>query len=66
MAQGVATVVGVGAVHVAPRWSSFTDSYGSAGADSASWAVIIAMMVTGCVLAISAAALRLAPALRNG
>ncbi len=66
MAQGVATVVGVGAVHVAPRWSPFTDSYTSAGADIASWAVIIAMMVTGCVLAVSAAALRPAPALQNG
>lgn len=66
MAQGVATLVGVGAVHVAPRWSPFTDSYTSAGADIASWAIIIAMMVTGCALAVSAAALRPAPALRNG
>lgn len=55
LAQGVATVVGVGAVHVAPQWSSFTDSYGAAGADAASWAIIITMMVTGGVLAFSAA-----------
>ena len=53
--QGVATNVGVVAVHVAPAWSSFTDSYGAAGADTASWAIIIAMMATGCTLAVCAA-----------
>lgn len=66
MAQGVATLVGVGAVHVAPRWSPSTDSYTSAGADIASWAIIIAMVVTGCALAVSSATLRPAPALPNG
>lgn len=65
VAQGVATVLGVGAVHVAPNWSPFTDSYGSAGADTTSWAIIIAMMVAGCALALSAALSRPAAALRN-
>jgi hypothetical protein len=66
VAQGVATVVGVGAVHVAPAWSPFADSYGAAGADAASWAIIIAMMGMGCALALWAACSRPGPALRNG
>ena len=55
MAQGVAAVVGVGAVHAAPQWSTVTDSYGAADADALSWAIIIAMMGAGAVLAVAAA-----------
>lgn len=54
MAQGVATVVGVGAVHVAPQWSHLTDSYAAANADVLSWAIILAMMLSGLVLTIVA------------
>lgn len=55
MAQGVAAVVGVGAVHAAPQWSTVTDSYGAADADALSWAIIIAMMGAGALLAVVAA-----------
>lgn len=58
VAQGVATVVGVGIVHVAPDWSSFTDSYSAARADLVSWTIVIAMVVLGAVLAVEAARLR--------
>ncbi len=54
MAQGVATVVGVGAVHVAPQWSHLTDSYAAANADALSWVIILAMMLSGLVLIIVA------------
>lgn len=53
--QGVATIVGVGAVHVAPQWSSVTDSYSAARADVLSWSIILAMMLAGAVLALAAA-----------
>ncbi len=53
--QGVATIVGVGAVHVAPQWASVTDSYSAARADAFSWAIILAMMSAGAVLALAAA-----------
>ncbi|MEA2900602.1 MAG: hypothetical protein QOH36_489 [Actinomycetota bacterium] len=52
--QGVATIVGVAAVHVAPQWSSVTDSYGAAHADLLSWAIIAAMMTAGLTLALVA------------
>ncbi len=54
IAEGVATIVGVGAVHAAPQWSSVTDSYSAAHADIVSWAVIIAMMLAGLALALLA------------
>lgn len=50
-AQGVATIVGVGVVHVAPQWSTVTDSYSAAHADVVSWGIIIAMMLAGLALA---------------
>lgn len=52
VAQGVATIVGVGAVHVAPQWSSLTDSYSAAHADALSWAIVVAMMLTGLALVV--------------
>ncbi len=55
IAQGVATIVGVGAVHAAPQWSTVTDSYSAARADIVSWAIIVAMMLTGLTLALVAA-----------
>lgn len=54
VAEGMATIVGVGAVHAAPQWSSVTDSYSAAHADIVSWAIIIAMMLTGLALALEA------------
>jgi len=54
-AQGVATVVGVAAVHVVPRWASVTDPYSAAHADALSWAIISMMMLMGAVLAATAA-----------
>ncbi|HEX7277300.1 MAG TPA: hypothetical protein VF244_07985 [Acidimicrobiales bacterium] len=54
VAQGIATVVGVGVVHAAPYWSSLADSYGAAHVDALSWAVILAMMAAGAVLAVLA------------
>lgn len=54
MAQGITTVVGVGAVHVAPEWSHLADSYAAADADALSWLVILAMMLAGLALTIAA------------
>jgi len=56
VAQGVATIVGVGAVHVAPQWSSLTDSYSAAHADALSWAIIVTMMLAGVALVVLGAA----------
>lgn len=55
IAQGVATVVGVAAVHAAPQWSGVTDSYAAADVDALSWVVILAMMCAGLLLAVVAA-----------
>ncbi len=54
-AQGLATILGVGAVHVAPQWSAFTDSYSAAHVDGLSWAIVVAVMPAGLVLAVAAA-----------
>jgi hypothetical protein len=54
-AQGVATIVGVGAVHVAPKWSSLADSYSATHADALSWVIILAMMLCGLALAVISA-----------
>lgn len=56
IAQGGATVIGVGVVHAAPQWSAFTDSYGAAHVDALSWAIVLAMMAAGLALAVAAAA----------
>ncbi len=50
-ALGVSTVLGVGAVHVAPRRSLFSDSYSAARADLLSWSIIVLMMLVGGALA---------------
>lgn len=49
---GLATVVGVGVVHVAPRRSVLSDSYTAARADILSWLIIAAMMLLGLLLAL--------------
>lgn len=54
IAEGVATIVGVGAVHAAPQRSSVTDSYSAAHADIVSWVIIVAMMLTGLLLVLVA------------
>jgi hypothetical protein len=54
VAEGVATIVGVGAVHAAPQWSTVTDSYTAAHADIVSWLIILAMMSTGLLLVLAA------------
>ncbi len=56
VAQGATTIVGVGAVHVAPRWSTVSDPYAAAGADIVSWLIIVAMMSAGLVLVVVAMA----------
>ncbi len=53
---GVATVLGVAVVHVAPPRSFFSDSYSAAHADALSWAIIVLMMLGG--LAMTLAGLR--------
>lgn len=58
---GFGTIIGVGAVHVAPSWWFLSDSYGEAGVDAFSWAVIIAMMLVGAWLIATA----LSPARAN-
>lgn len=52
VAVGIATVLGVGVVHVAPRHALLSDSYSSAHADALSWAIVILMMLAGAVLAV--------------
>jgi hypothetical protein len=54
VAQGAATVVGVGVVHAAPQRSDLTDSYSAAHVDPLSWLIIVAMMVTGLALTVVA------------
>ncbi len=49
---GLATVLGVAAVHVAPRRSLLSDSYSHADADALSWGIIILMMFAGLALAL--------------
>lgn len=49
---GIGTVIGVIAVHVAPNWWPLSDSYGDAGVDMLSWAIIIGMILVGAVLAV--------------
>lgn len=46
------TVVGVAAVNALPQWTNPADSYAAAHADAFSWAIIVAMMVLGLVLAV--------------
>ncbi len=53
VAVGIATVLGVAAVHVAPRRSFFSDSYSAAQADALSWAIIILMMLAGVALTLA-------------
>ena len=55
VAQGVVTVVGVAAIHVAPSWSSLTDPYSAAHADALSWAIILTMMLLAAALALTGA-----------
>jgi len=55
VAQGVATIVGVGVVHAGPQWSTVSDSYSAAHADFVSWAIIFAMMLAELALALVAA-----------
>ncbi len=52
---GVSTVVGVAAVHVAPRHPLVSDSYGAAHVDALSWLVITSMMAVGLAVAIAGA-----------
>ena len=49
---GAATLVGVAGVHVAPHRSFFSDPYPAAHADLVSWAIIVAMIATGVVMAL--------------
>jgi hypothetical protein len=51
---GLGTIIGVAAVHVVPSWWFLSDSYGEAGVDALSWAVIIAMMLVGAWLTATA------------
>jgi len=53
--QGVATVVGVGAVHAGSQWAGATDSYSAAHADGISWIIIVAMMLAGLTLVVISA-----------
>ncbi len=52
LSVGIATVLGVGAVHVAPSRPFFSDSYSAAHADVLSWTIIILMMLAGLALAL--------------
>lgn len=58
---GAATFVGVAGVHVARHRSFFSDPYPAAHADLVSWAIIVAMIVTGGSWHSSAGGARPAP-----
>jgi hypothetical protein len=51
---GLATVVGVSIVHVAPPRPLLSDSYAAARADALSWVIIAAMVLVGLLLALTA------------
>lgn len=51
---GLSTVVGVASVHVAPARPFLSDSYGAAGADALSWAIVVLMMCAGLAMAVLA------------
>lgn len=53
VAVGFGTIAGVLAVHVAPHWWLFSDSYAEADADLTSWVIIFAMMAMGLWLGVT-------------
>jgi hypothetical protein len=49
---GAATVVGIVAIHLAPRWyGEISDPYWDFSANALSWALVIAPLVAGAALA---------------
>jgi hypothetical protein len=52
-AVGASVAVGFVVVHVAPHWSAFSDPYPDLGLDALSWAVMLAEIAAGVVLAVA-------------
>jgi hypothetical protein len=52
---GLAGALGVAAAHLAPHWSAFSDPYPDLGLDALSWAVMLAEIAAGVVLAVAGA-----------
>jgi hypothetical protein len=53
-AVGLSVAAGFVAVHVAPRWSAFSDPYPDANADALSWALVAAPVLAGLNLVATA------------
>lgn len=51
---GALTALGLVAVHVVPRWSSFSDPYSEAGVDVLSWVGLAALITAALILTIVA------------
>lgn len=66
-AVGLLTAAGFVAVHLAPRWSMFSDPYADRRLDAGSWAEMLLALAAGLVLAVTALAVRRrAPRPRGG
>ena len=52
---GLAGALGVAAAHLAPHWSALSDPYPGLGLDALSWAVMLAEIAAGLVLAVAGA-----------
>jgi hypothetical protein len=53
-AVGVLTALGFAAVHLAPRWSMFSDPYADRALDAGSWIGMLVSLAAGVVLALMA------------
>jgi hypothetical protein len=52
---GLAGALGVAAAHLAPHWSALSDPYPDLGLGALSWAVMLAEIAAGLVLAVAGA-----------
>jgi cephalosporin-C deacetylase-like acetyl esterase len=52
---GLGGALGVAAAHLAPHWSALSDPYPDLGLDALSWAVMLAEIAAGIVLAVAGA-----------
>jgi hypothetical protein len=55
MGVGLAGALGVAAAHLAPHWSALSDPYADLGLDALAWAIMLAEIAAGLVLAAAGA-----------
>ncbi|MEA2269011.1 MAG: hypothetical protein QOC64_1621 [Solirubrobacteraceae bacterium] len=61
-AIGAAFAAGIGAVHLLPRWSAFSDPYAAAEVDALAWALAVLPVLAAALLAARAMRARRSPA----